>query len=150
MSEGDIFDLDRLQSLSELMKEHELSELELEQDGRRVRLQRGGAAPIPAAAPAAPAAPAPSAPAAEAEPDHIVYIKCQMVGSFYSRPEPDKPPFVKVGDHVDPETTVCLVEAMKNYIPVPAEVRGEIVAILVDDGEPVDHGKPLFKVDTSR
>jgi acetyl-CoA carboxylase biotin carboxyl carrier protein len=72
-----------------------------------------------------------------------------MVGTFYSRPNPNAEPFVKIGDHVEPNSTVCIVEAMKMFNEIPAEVRGRIVAVLVGDEEPVDHGKPLFKVDTS-
>ena len=146
---GDIFDLDHLQSLVEFMKEHDLGELELSEGERHVRLQRGGVAPIaPVAAPAAAAAP--TAPVEAAEPDHLVFIKSTMVGTYYGKPNPDAAPFVKVGDHVDTDTQVCLIEAMKNYIPMPAGVRGEIVAVLVEDGDPVDHDKPLFKVDTSK
>lgn len=145
---GDIFDLDHLQSLVEFMKEHELGELELSEGERHVRLQRGGVAPLAAAPAPAPAAPAVAA--EPSEPDHLVLIKSTMVGTYYSKPNPDAAPYVKPGDHVDAETVVCIVEAMKNFIPMPAGVRGEIVAILVEDGDPVDHDKPLFKVDTSK
>ena len=72
-----------------------------------------------------------------------------MVGTFYSRPNPEADPFVKVGDVVDPESTVCVIEAMKVFNEIPAELRGKIVAVLVQDEEPVEFGKPLFKVDTS-
>jgi acetyl-CoA carboxylase biotin carboxyl carrier protein len=99
-----------------------------------------------------PSAPAPSsgaAPAAAADGENIVYIRSPMVGTFYCRANPNAAPFVKVGDHVEAETTVCIVEAMKMFNEIPAEVRGRIVAVLVEDEEPVDHGKPLFKVDTS-
>jgi acetyl-CoA carboxylase biotin carboxyl carrier protein len=72
-----------------------------------------------------------------------------MVGTFYSRPNPNAEPFVKVGDHVEPDTTVCIIEAMKMFNEIPAEVRGKIVAVLVNDEEPVDYGRPLFRVDTA-
>jgi acetyl-CoA carboxylase biotin carboxyl carrier protein len=72
-----------------------------------------------------------------------------MVGTFYGRANPNAEPYVHVGDHVEAETTVCIIEAMKVFNEIPAEVRGKIVAVLVDDEEPVEFGKPLFKVDTS-
>lgn len=152
-----VFDLERLRTLIELMREHEIAELDLRQGPERIRLSRAlppplvemprAMAPAPVAHGAAPPAPHTASPAAD--PAHIVVIRSPMVGTFYSRPNPNAEPFVKVGDHVEPERTVCIVEAMKMFNPIPAEVRGRIVAVLVDDEEPVDHGKPLFKVDTS-
>jgi acetyl-CoA carboxylase biotin carboxyl carrier protein len=72
-----------------------------------------------------------------------------MVGTFYVRPNPKAEPYVKVGDRVDSTTTVCIVEAMKVFNEIPAEIRGKIVAVLCEDGEAVEFDKPLFKVDTS-
>jgi acetyl-CoA carboxylase biotin carboxyl carrier protein len=72
-----------------------------------------------------------------------------MVGTFYARSSPEAEPFVKVGSVVDPDSTVCTVEAMKVFTEIPAETRGKIVAILAENGKPVEFGKPLFKVDTS-
>ncbi|MEX0585021.1 MAG: biotin/lipoyl-containing protein, partial [Pirellulales bacterium] len=69
-----------------------------------------------------------------------------MVGTFYPAPSPEAPPFVKIGDHVGPETTVCILEAMKVFNEVPAEVSGRIVAVLVERGDPVEFGQPLFRV----
>ena len=74
-------------------------------------------------------------------------IKSPMVGTFYSAPEPDAAPFVKVGDHVGPETVVCIVEAMKVFNQIPAEVSGRIVSVLAENGAPVEFGQPLFRVD---
>jgi acetyl-CoA carboxylase biotin carboxyl carrier protein len=76
-----------------------------------------------------------------------------MVGTFYASASPDTPPFVKVGDHVGPQTTVCLIEAMKVFNEIPAEVSGQgvsgkIVAVCVETGEPVEFNQVLFKVDT--
>ena len=85
----------------------------------------------------------------EASEANIIYIKSPMVGTFYSRPNPNSEQFVKVGDYVDETKLVCIVEAMKVFNEIPAEVRGRIVATLVSDEESVDFGKPLFKVDTS-
>lgn len=149
----DVFDLDRIRSLIDLMKEHGLSELDLRQEDQQVRLCRGGpvAAAAPPPAPAAAPAPAPAPAAGQAEPEaNVEYITSPMVGTFYSRPNPNSESFVKIGDHVDKETTVCIVEAMKVFNEIPAEINGRIVAVLVDDEEAVDYGKPLFKVDTSK
>jgi acetyl-CoA carboxylase biotin carboxyl carrier protein len=148
--EGDIFDVKRIRRLVELMNEHELAEIDLRQADLRIRLRKGGevvttvAAPKPAA-PAAPAAPG-DAPVAKVD-DSLLVIKSPMIGTFYAAPSPDAPPFVKVGDHVGPTTTVCTIEAMKVFNEIPAEISGQIAAVLVENGEPVDFGQPLFKVD---
>jgi acetyl-CoA carboxylase biotin carboxyl carrier protein len=73
-----------------------------------------------------------------------------MVGTFYGRPNPEAASFVRIGDRVSADTTVCIIEAMKVFNEIPAEVSGTIVAILAEDEEAVEYGKPLFKVDTSR
>ena len=152
----DIFDVRQVRRLVELMKEHDLSEIDIREGDTRIQLRRGAdpvvtvAAPQPAAAPVAAAG---GAAAAAAEPPrlddaHIAVIKSPMVGTFYAAPNPESPPFVKVGDHVGPETTVCIVEAMKVFNQIPAEVSGKIMAVLVENGQPVEFGQPLFKVDT--
>ncbi len=160
----DIFELDRVRRLIDLMKEHGLTEVDLRQGDQQIRLARSQDNPaaasmiptmIPAAqVPVAPvaAAPATPAPAQATEGDdeaNIAYIKAPMVGTFYSRPNPDADSFVKIGDHVNEDSTVCIIEAMKVFNEIPAEVRGRVVAILVDDDEPLEFGKPLFKIDTS-
>jgi acetyl-CoA carboxylase biotin carboxyl carrier protein len=156
----DVFDLERIRQLVELMKEHDLGEIDLRQAKQRIRLSRGSTTePVlvsaPAAPPAAPAAaspsPAPQAePAAQAQEDesHIAYINSPMVGTFYSKPNPNAESFVKVGDHVEPDKVVCIVEAMKVFNEIPAEVAGRILAVLVEEEEAVDFGRPLFKIDT--
>jgi len=153
----DVFGLDRIRDLIELMKEHDLSEIDLRQQEQRIRLCRGGQPLVPfvaASNPATPPAPAPSPTAHTDSPRpgddaNIVLIRSPMVGTFYARPNPNAEAFVKVGDRVDDETTVCIIEAMKVFNEIPAEVSGRIVAILVDDEETVDFGRPLFKVDTA-
>jgi acetyl-CoA carboxylase biotin carboxyl carrier protein len=159
----DVFDVDRIRRLVELMEQHDLREVDLRQAEHRIRLRRGsepvytmptGVAASPAYAPAAPASNALSVPApvsaAQGDPveSHVVVIKSPMVGTFYARPNSKAEPYVKVGDVVAPETTVCIIEAMKVFNEIPAEVAGKIVAVLVDEEEPVDHGRPLFKIDT--
>lgn len=148
----DVFDLNRLTEIIELMKDHGLAEVDLQQDKQKIRLSRGGGGAV-AGAPVSMVAAAPAAPAAaEAAADNpnIVTINSPTVGTFYGRPNPESPSFVKVGDPVGPETVVCIVEAMKVFNEIPAEISGQIVAVLVDEEEAVDFGRPLFKVDTSK
>ncbi len=159
LNENDVFDIKQIRRLIELMKEHDLGEIDLRQASQRIRLCRGGPVETPGAAGAPPAAP----PAAMQTPpvtdasetpeeseEHIAYIKSPMVGTFYSRANPNSDPYIRVGDHVEPETTVCIVEAMKVFNEIPAEISGRILAMLVEEEESVDYGKPLFKVDTSK
>lgn len=158
---GDVFNEERLCRLIELMKEHDLEEIDLQEEDQRICLRRnvggGGMTPgyppqgfqaYPAPAPP-PSQPAPAAPvAAEAEGDNIVLIKSPMVGTFYAKPNPNSPAYVKVGDHVDPDKTICMIEAMKVFNEIPAEITGQIVAVLIQNEEPIEFGTPLFKVDT--
>ena len=145
---SNVFDMERLLQYVDFMKDNDLTEIDLEQDGQKIRLSRGGAVQPVAAAPVpATVAPVDDAPADD-EGDHIVTIDSRMVGTFYGSANPDSPAFVKVGDSVGKDTTVCIVEAMKVFNEIPAEVSGKIVAVLVNDQDPVDCGKPLFKVDT--
>ncbi len=124
---GEVFDLDKIRSLIELMKEHDLTEIDLRENEQKIRLCRGGAGEIrlaPLAAPAPAAVPvAAAAPPAAVDGANIAVIKSPMVGTFYCRPNPNAEAFVKVGDHVDPESVVCIIEAMKVFNEIPAEVR---------------------------
>ncbi len=163
-SSPDIFDLERIRRLVELMKEHDLNEVDLQQDEQRIKLTRGTAAmpvampipsmPIPSpssvnnSASMATTSSASSQPAADDDGPHIAYIKSPMVGTFYSKPNPNSKDYASVGSSVQPDTIVCMIEAMKVFNEIPAEVRGKIVAVLVENEEAVDFGKPLFKVDT--
>ena len=152
--ENDVFDVQRIRQLVELMHEYNLAEVDLRNGDMQIQL-KGNVAPVIASLPApvmaAPvAAPAPQAvpvPSAAVDESHLVFVKSPMVGTFYAAQSPDKPAFVKVGDTVGPETTVCILEAMKVYNEIQAECSGKIVAVLVKNGEPVEFGKPLFKVD---
>ncbi len=155
----DVFDLRRIHRLVRLMEKHEVQEIELRQGQVRIRIRRGGGAAGPLPSSLAPsivsAVPAPgSAPApvlgvpSEAKPSEpYVYIKSPMVGTFYAAPSPDTDPYVQPGDLVGPDTIVCIVEAMKVFNEIPAEVSGRIVAVLVENGAPVEYGQPLFKVE---
>ncbi|MDA1041377.1 MAG: acetyl-CoA carboxylase biotin carboxyl carrier protein [Planctomycetota bacterium] len=142
----DIFDVKKVTKLIELMKEHDLSEIDLKQGDTAVRLKRGGDVVMaPAAAPtvARPAA-VEAAPAAD---DKMLVITSPMVGTFYRASSPEAAAFVKVGDRIGPEKTVCIVEAMKVFNEIPAGISGQVVAILVENGAPVEFGQPLIKVD---
>ncbi|MCG8584918.1 MAG: acetyl-CoA carboxylase biotin carboxyl carrier protein [Pirellulales bacterium] len=155
-SSGDVFDVRKIRRLVELMKEYDLREVDLQQGEQRIQLMRGAqpgdvtvAAPMAAPVAAAPAVSTPaSAPPPTAEPadDHFDYVLSPMVGTFYTSSNPDSPPFVNVGDQVGPDTTVCIVEAMKVFNEIPAEVSGKIVEVLVKNGDPVDVNRKLFKV----
>lgn len=156
-SDHDIFDVAKIRRLVELMEEHDLSQIDLRQGETRIQLRRGqepavqaagppGAGSAAAAAPPAQENPAADGTAAAAE-EGLAVIKSPMVGTFYAAPDPDSTAYVKVGDHVGPETTVCIVEAMKILNHIPAEVSGKIVSVLVENGEPVEFGQSLFEVD---
>ena len=113
-------------------------------------------AAMPAAAPvAAPApAPAPAAPAAQPaeaanDDDKYITIKSPMIGTFYRSPSPDKPVFKEVGDDIKEGDVICIIEAMKLFNEIEAEVSGKIVKVLVDDATPVEYDQPLFLVDPS-
>lgn len=156
-----VFNLEGVRFLVELMKENNVSELDWEQGDARLKLRRGAIAPVvdaiptvvPVAAPAPTAAPAvaaptaPQAPAEDADAKFVKTIDSPMVGTFYASPSPNAAPFVKVGDVVGPEKTVCILEAMKVFNEIQAEISGKIVAVLVKNGDPVEFGAPLFKVD---
>jgi acetyl-CoA carboxylase biotin carboxyl carrier protein len=146
------FDVKTVEYLISLMAQHELSEISL------AELRKGGAvvayapAPAPAApAPAAVAAPAPtataSAPAAPAK--NLFEIKSPMVGTFYSKPSPDKPDYVAVGSKVTPASVVCKLEAMKIFNDLTADVSGTVVEVCVKNQTPVDYNTVLFRVELS-
>ena len=151
-SNQDVFDVGKIRRLVALMKEHDLSELDLREGDKRIQLRRGAEVPVgevPVGVVGQPALaarePAPRGgqdeQAAEADvkadSPHIVEIRSPMVGTFYSSSDPDSPAYAKVGDHVGPDTTVCIVEAMKVFNQITADVSGKILAVLIENGEPV-------------
>ena len=164
-SNNEVFDVERIRQLVEMMKEHDLNEVSLKHGDRRIRLRRKdepapvvvsapaaapGVMPAVAAAPVPAAAPATPTPPAEAvDGDNISVVTSPMVGTFYSKPNPNAEAYVKVGDHVEADTIVCVVEAMKMFNEIPAGISGKVVAVLVKNEEAVDVNKPLFKVDTN-
>lgn len=152
------FNMEELQALAALVNEHGFTDFEFENENIRVRLSKAvtvAAAPAPVAMPvaAAPVAAA-SAPVAEAAPAAepvdadagLFKITSPIVGTFYRSPGPDKAAYVSEGSNVSPETTVCIVEAMKLMNEIQAEVSGEIVKVYVENGQPVEYGQPLFGV----
>jgi len=136
------------------MKKNSISEFELEKDNFKIRLKRGheGAMQvlpddyvIPASAHhvAIAAAPPPAAPAA---PTGGQEIKSPMIGTFYRSPSPESAAYVDVGTEVDPDTVVCIIEAMKVMNEIKAEARGVITQVCLDNAKPVEFGQPLFKI----
>ena len=155
--ETSVFDVNKVRELIELMEQHDLNEVDLRQSDQRLRLRRGGkaplvqaspAAPAPVAAVAAPAAAASSTPAPVADDNHDLILS-PTIGTYYSRPKPESKDFVKVGDKVTPDTIICLVEAMKMFNEIPAGVSGTIVEILVKSEDAVHVDMPLFKISKS-
>lgn len=159
-----MIDLKTLRSLVKLMVESELTEVDLQDGEEKVKLRRGpngqvqtvmpAMSPMPTAPTASSPAPAASgdakkgeAAAADKADDGLKPIASPMVGSFYAAPSPDAAPFVKVGDTVDAETVVCVIEAMKVFNEIKAEMRGTIRKVLIENGQPVEFGQPLFMVD---
>lgn len=159
-----MFKLSEIKELIKLVDQTSVHELEIENEGARLAIRKPGRtevlnvqtaaiphtyAPAPQAAPAA--APAPSA-AAETQPaagkdlSGLHQIVSPMVGTFYRAPSPDAPSFVNEGDKVHDKTVVCILEAMKLMNPLEAEVKGEIVEVLAQNGQLVEFGQPLFLV----
>jgi acetyl-CoA carboxylase biotin carboxyl carrier protein len=149
---NDTFDLKRVKQLVELMKINDLTDVEIKQGDWQITLRRGSSTamvsdiPMYAAPVSPPSTAAAPAPAVSEESANMTVIKSPMVGTFYAASSPDVPPFVKVGDPVTPDKTVCLIEAMKVYNEIQAECSGKIVAVLVKNGDTVEYGSPLFRV----
>ncbi len=163
-----LVDLDQLGELIALLKENGLTEFELEREGFRIHLRQGidyqseGAADsassaqaqTPPAAPAKGAAPfaaaAPPQPRASktavSEDQDLYIIPSPIVGTFYRAASPNAESFVKIGSHVEPESIVCIIEAMKLMNEIQAETSGEVVKIYVENGQPVEYGQPLFGI----
>lgn len=154
------FNLDKLKELIELMEKHDLTDVHLRHGAEQWRLRRGPqvvaaapsappaayAAPAAAPAPAAPAAAAPEAAAPAAPASNLLEIKSPIVGTFYSSPTPEDPVFVTAGSKVTQDTVVCIVEAMKVFNQITADVSGTVEEMLVGNGDPVESGQVLFRV----
>jgi acetyl-CoA carboxylase biotin carboxyl carrier protein len=156
---GSAVDWQEVERVLAFMDEHGLEEFEFAQGGLHIHLRKPGMGPLahhsvgvlPNHAPAAssPAPSAPSAPSASAEPapDKSLHtVKSPIVGTFYSSPKPDAPPFVKPGDQVKSGQVLCIIEAMKLMNEIEADVAGEVVQVLAQNGQPVEYGEPLFAI----
>jgi acetyl-CoA carboxylase biotin carboxyl carrier protein len=145
-----------VRELAELLNETGLTEIEVEDDDRKIRVSRGAvaaaapvyaAAPAPAAtAPATAAAPAPAEPAAPAGPDMTNAVKSPMVGTGYLTPEPGAAPYVSVGQKVKEGDTLLIVEAMKVMNPITAPRAGTVTAVLIENAQPVEFDQPLVVI----
>ncbi len=145
-----------LQKVLQLVEKFNLTEFGLEEKDLKLSVKRGSLpvvptlptvpVPMPTVAPSAPSG---TLAGTKAEEKNVFVIKAPMVGAFYVAPSPESEPYVKVGSAVRPETTVCILEAMKVMNEVRAECSGEILEVLVKNGAPVEYGQPLFKVRTS-
>ena len=167
-------DLKEIKLVIEMMTKNGLSEFELEKGDFKLRVKRGpggewstsstpaaapqvvhhhgsvgGFAPAPVAAPVAPVAPAVAAPAPVTADSSNAQIPSPMVGTFYLSPSPDSPPYVSVGQVVQEDTVVCIIEAMKVMNEIKAEMRGTIVDVVAQNGKAVEFNQPLFTVRTS-
>ena len=137
-------DLRKLKTLIELVETSGIAELEIQEGEERVRITRTQSPAPASAAPAAAPAPAPAVPAAEpAEPEGHV-VKSPIVGTFYRAASPASKSFVEIGDTVKEGDTLCIVEAMKLMNEIEADASGVVKAILVENGQPVEFGQPLF------
>ena len=149
------FDEELVRRLSQMLKETDLSEIEVETGGQRIRVARQIS--VQATAPAAPAAPAAGGgepagaprpgPEATAEQVPPGAVTSPMVGTVYAGPDPNSPPYVRVGDKVSEGDTLLIIEAMKVMNPIPAPRAGTVTQILISDGQPVEFGEPLLVVE---
>jgi acetyl-CoA carboxylase biotin carboxyl carrier protein len=154
-------ELKDIKAIIDLMKKNDLSVFEMEKDGFKLKLQKGAGeqtvlvapptfpalAPMQQTAPAlAAAAPAPAPSAGGAAPAASKEITSPMVGTFYRAASPESPVFTEVGKEVNPETVVCIIEAMKVMNEIKAEVSGVIAEVVAENGKPVQFGQALFKV----
>ena len=153
--------MQELRELAALVNEHGFTDFEFENENIRIRLSKMTASPIVQAVQSLPTVPnvsaAPQSPTAAetnveameksgAADEGLYKITSPIVGTFYRAPSPDKEPYVKEGSKVSPESTVCIVEAMKLMNEIQSEISGEVVKIYVENGQPVEYGQPLFGI----
>jgi acetyl-CoA carboxylase biotin carboxyl carrier protein len=153
-----MINIDELKQILDLARDHELNELELEGEGYKIRIKKGGqvvvshaptaasAPPPPQAAPAAAPSPAgPAAPAMDVDAE-LAIVTSPIVGTFYRAPDPNAPPFVQPGDTVKKGQTLCIIEAMKMMNNIDSDYEGTVVKIFVENGQPVQFGERLFAI----
>ena len=137
-------ELDKLKSFIQFMEDNNLSELEIEEQGNRIRLKKNVVGQ-PAIVPQGPPLPAKETP--EVKNENIVEIKSPMVGTFYRAPSPGVKPYFEIGEVIKSGDVVCIIEAMKLMNEIKAEVAGRVVQIPVENGEPIEFGQTLFVVE---
>lgn len=148
-------DFDQVRKILELMEANKLVEFEYESEGTRIKLRRSddrAPASVPVVYPPSIPAPAavasaPATPVAPAKSDSVVEFKSPLVGTFYRAPRPDADPYVNVGDEVQPDKVLCIVEAMKMMNEIKAEMNGVVREILVKNGQAVEFGEVLFLIE---
>ncbi len=150
-------DLKDIKAIIDLMKKNSITEFELERQDTKIRLKRGlngggsavssdeGAPALPAHMPASTSPALPMATSVAAATGEIE-IKSPMIGTFYRSPSPESAPYAEVGTEINPDSVVCIIEAMKVMNEIKSEVRGVITQILVENAKPVEFGQPLYKV----
>ena len=147
-------DLKDIKAIIDLMKKNSISEFELERQEFKIKLKRGTGSPPPYDEIAAPGFAPPVAisaggtavPVAGAPANGDLEIKSPMIGTFYRAPSPEAANYVEVGSEVNPDTVVCIIEAMKVMNEIKAEVKGVVTQILVESAKPVEFGQPMFKI----
>lgn len=149
-------DLKDIKAIIDLMKKNSISEFELERQDFKIKLKRGGtqiaqieetSAPLVSPlASAQTASPVATAVLSQASSSNDTEIKSPMIGTFYRAPSPESANYVEVGTEVNPDTVVCIIEAMKVMNEIKAEARGIITDILIDNAKPVEFGQPIFKI----
>jgi acetyl-CoA carboxylase biotin carboxyl carrier protein len=150
-------DIKDIKNIYKFLRETDIVEFELEGPDGKVRMKRGSAYAVREAMPVeslepreAPKEVKKEEPAAAAKADNIKVVTSPMVGTFYRSPSPEAASFVEVGSVVKPAQTLCIIEAMKLMNEIESEFGGKIVSILVENGQPVEYGEPLFHIETSK
>lgn len=142
--------LKEIKEMISLMNENDLTELEMERDGLKIRLKKKAGEICSEILEQRPTSLVPSPGGEEkleTESGEMIEIKALMVGTFYRAPSPDAPPFVDVGEEIEPDKVICVIEAMKLMNEIKSEVKGKIVKVLVENGHPVEFGQVLFLVE---
>ena len=145
-------DWELVKKLIKIVKEEEISGLAVEEKGVKYEVRRDASGVVSSSHSFAAPAPVPAAaaaPAAASEEEGLTAITSPMVGTFYRSPSPEAPPFVESGDEVAPGKVVCIIEAMKLFNEIEAEVKGKVAKVLVENGQPVEYGQKLMLIKKS-
>lgn len=143
-------ELEDIKALLELLKDSDVTELQVEKEGSKVKIRRGRfytSVEFPQAGQVPGGSPQICHEKGESEKERLITVTAPLVGTFYRAPNPETPPFVEVGSMVKKGQVLCIVEAMKLMNEIESEAEGQIVKILVDNGQPVEYGEPLFLIE---